>query len=91
VNSPLRILYLEDDPKDADLVQSMLQTGGFACDVTRVETRVDFCASLEQSVFDLILADYTLPSFDGISALKIVVEKRPEVPFILFLERWTRR
>ena len=82
MNSPLRILYLEDDPKDSDLVQAMLGGGGFACDVTRVETRVDFCASLEQCGFDLILADYTLPSFDGISALKIAVEKRPEVPFI---------
>ena len=82
MNSPLRILYLEDDPKDADLAQAMLQAGGLACDVMRVETRVDFCAALEQGGFDLILADYTLPSFDGISALKIAVEKRPEVPFI---------
>ena len=82
MNSLLRILYLEDDPRDAELVQAILQAGGFACAVTRVETRVDFCASLEQSGFDLVLADYTLPSFDGISALKIAVEKRPEVPFI---------
>jgi signal transduction histidine kinase len=82
VNPLLRILYLEDDPKDADLVQAMLGAGGFACDVMRVETRVDFCAALEQGGVDLILADYTLPSFDGISALKIAVEKRPEVPFI---------
>jgi PAS domain S-box-containing protein len=82
VKSPLRILYLEDDPRDAELVQGMLETEGIACDVTRIETQVDFCASLEQDHFDLILADYTLPSFDGISALKIAVEKRPEVPFI---------
>jgi PAS domain S-box-containing protein len=82
VNPILRILYLEDDLKDAELVQAMLGAGGFACDLTRVETRVDFCACLEQGAFDLILADYTLPSFDGISALKIAVEKCPEVPFI---------
>ena len=91
MNSPLRMLYLEDDPKDADLVQAMLQAGGFACDVTRVETRVDFCAALEQSGFDLILADYTLPSFDGISALRIAVEKRPEVPFIFVSGTLTRK
>jgi signal transduction histidine kinase len=82
VNSQLRILYLEDDPRDAELVQTMLETEGFACQVTRVETQVDFRASLERQCFNLILADYTLPSFDGISALKIAAQKRPEVPFI---------
>jgi DNA-binding NtrC family response regulator len=82
VNSPLRILHLEDDPKDAGLVQAMLESDGFASHLTRVENKVDFCACLEQGGFDLILADHTLPSFDGLSALKIAVEKRPEVPFI---------
>jgi signal transduction histidine kinase/FixJ family two-component response regulator len=82
VNSILRILHLEDDPKDAELVQSMLEIEGFACHVTRVETQVDFCASLQRDGFNLILADYTLPSFDGISALKIAAQKRPELPFI---------
>ena len=79
---PLHILYLEDDPKDAELIQARLETEGVACQATRVETEVAFCASLEQGGFDLILADYTLPSFDGMSALKLAVEKRPEVPFI---------
>jgi signal transduction histidine kinase/FixJ family two-component response regulator len=82
VNSLLRILHLEDEPKDAELVQVMLLTEGFSCRVTRVETEVDFCALLERDDFNLILADYTLPSFDGISALKIAAEKRPELPFI---------
>ncbi len=82
MNSLLRILYLEDDPNDAELAQVMLETEGFACQVTRVENQVNFCASLEQGGFNIILADYTLPSFDGISALKIAAEKRPEVPFI---------
>jgi signal transduction histidine kinase len=82
MNSPLRILYLEDDPKDAELAQAILEAEGFACDVTRVETQAGFCASLERDDFDVILADYTLPSFDGISALKIAAQKRPEVPFI---------
>jgi signal transduction histidine kinase/DNA-binding response OmpR family regulator len=82
VNYLLRILYLEDDPKDAELAQVMLEAEGLACHVTRVETQVGFCASLERDGFNIILADYTLPSFDGISALKIAAEKRPEVPFI---------
>ena len=82
MKSDLSILYLEDDPKDADLVLAMLEAEGVTCRVTLVETKADFLASLEQEGIDLILADYSLPSFDGISALKIAVEKRPEVPFI---------
>lgn len=82
MKSVLRILYLEDDPKDAELVQARLESEGVACMVTRIETEVDFRASLEQGSFDLILADYTLPSFDGMSALKIAVDKHPEMPFI---------
>jgi signal transduction histidine kinase len=82
MNTPLRILHLEDDPRDAELVQVMLETEGFSCHVTRVETQVDFCVSLERHGFNLILADYTLPAFDGISALKLAAQKRPEVPFI---------
>ncbi len=78
----LTILYLEDDPKDADLVLAMLEAEGVTCRVTLVETKADFLASLEQEGIDLILADYSLPTFDGMSALKIAVEKRPEVPFI---------
>ena len=78
----MRILHLEDDPRDAELVQETLEAGGIVCQVTRVETQADFIASLEQGGFDLILADYTLPSFDGLSALKIAQQKWPHVPFI---------
>ena len=80
--SPLRILYLEDDPKDAELVQATLEAEGVACHVTRVEAEPEFSTSLRQGGFDLVLADYTLPSFDGISALKIAKRVRPELPFI---------
>jgi PAS domain S-box-containing protein len=80
--SPLRILHLEDDPKDAELIQAVLEAEGFICQVTRVDTQADFLASLEQGGFDLILADYTLPSFDGLSALALTLEHSPEVPLI---------
>jgi signal transduction histidine kinase/DNA-binding response OmpR family regulator len=82
MTTPLRILYLEDDPRDAELVQEALETTGIVCEVTRVETQADFTTSLEQGVFDVILADYALPSFDGMSALKIAQQRRPHVPFI---------
>src|SRR5258705_7208538 len=79
---PLRILHLEDNPTDAELIQGILETEGIICAVTRVDTQADFFASIEQGGFDLILTDYTLPAFDGLSALKIAVEKCPDVPFI---------
>jgi PAS domain S-box-containing protein len=82
VKSNLKILYLEDDPKDADLVLAMLEAEGVTCRVTLVETKAGFVAGLDQEGLDLILADYSLPTFDGISALEIAAEKRPEVPFI---------
>src|SRR6202171_2693491 len=83
MKSPLRILQLEDDPRDAELVQEKLALDGNACEVTRVETEADFIASLEQGGFDLILADYSLPSFDGVSALKLAQQTRPDLPFIV--------
>jgi PAS domain S-box-containing protein len=82
MKSPLRILYLEDDPRDAELVRETLAGDGIECHVTRVETETDFIGSLEQGGFDLILADYTLPSFDGLSALKIAQRDCPQVPLI---------
>jgi PAS domain S-box-containing protein len=82
MKSKLRILYLEDDPNDAELVQETLQVEGISCHVTRVETEADFIASLENGGFELILADYTLPSFDGLAALGIAQKRWPHLPLI---------
>jgi signal transduction histidine kinase/CheY-like chemotaxis protein len=79
---PLRILSIEDDPKDAELIQDLLEREGVACEVTRVDTEAALLASLEQGGIDLILTDYSLPSFDGISALKLAMKACPDVPFI---------
>jgi C4-dicarboxylate-specific signal transduction histidine kinase len=79
---PLDILHLEDNPEDAELIQEILEADGIVSHITRVETQADFLTSLEQVRFDLILADYSLPSFDGLSALKLALEKCPNVPFI---------
>jgi PAS domain S-box-containing protein len=78
----LRILHLEDDRYDAELVQATLESEGVVCDVTREDTEAEFSRRLEQEQFDLILADYTLPSFDGIAALRISQQVSPDVPFI---------
>lgn len=79
----LRIVYLEDDPLDKELVQAKLAEGGISCEITRVETREQFVGALENGGFDLMLSDHSLPSFDGLSALKLARVMCPEVPFIL--------
>jgi PAS domain S-box-containing protein len=78
----LHILHLEDSPTDVELIQLTLATEGFRFDVVRVETRADFLAALEHDKFDIILCDYTLPRFNGISALALAQERCPDVPFI---------
>ena len=79
---PLRILLLEDSIQDAELIQELLEADHFVCDITRVQTRAEFVAALENGGIDLVLADYKLPSFDGLSALQLTLSARPDVPFI---------
>src|SRR5215510_12853233 len=82
MNTPLRILHLEDDPKDAEIIREVLEAGGIACHVNRVVSEDDFVAALRETEIDLVLADYSLPAFDGLSALYIALQKRPDVPFM---------
>jgi two-component system cell cycle sensor histidine kinase/response regulator CckA len=82
MKSPLRILHLEDDPNDAALVLATLKAEGIACATTRVQTHDDFVAALENDNIDLILSDYTLPDFDGLSALQIAHAEQPDLPLI---------
>lgn len=78
----LRILHLEDDPNDAELVQNTLAEEGIDCQVVLVDTRERFILELEGSSFDLVLADFALPGFDGMGALAIVHERYPDLPFV---------
>jgi phosphoserine phosphatase RsbU/P len=78
----LRILHLEDDPGDAELVQSVLSREKVDYDIDVVSRRGEFTAALERDGFDLVLADFALPGFDGMSALAMVRERFPEVPFV---------
>ena len=83
MKSPLNILHLEDNPNDAALIQAALEAGDIHCATTCVQSRDDFVAALEHGGVDLILSDFSMPSFDGMSALKIAHAKWPAIPFIL--------
>ena len=82
MNQPLRFLHLEDNPLDADLVMATLTESGLACTANRVETRSAFLAALKEGTYDLILADYSLPGFDGMSALALARQHAPDIPFL---------
>ena len=78
----IKILHLEDSSLDADLAKAYLSRGGVDCQVQRVELRDEFVGALRHSAYDLILADYALPEFDGLSALEIAQREAPNTPFI---------
>jgi signal transduction histidine kinase len=79
----LRILHLEDEELDTELVREALLAGGVAVEaICRVDTRAEFEASLARP-FDLILADWRLPSFDGLEAMAMARARRPDLPFIM--------
>jgi two-component system cell cycle sensor histidine kinase/response regulator CckA len=82
VKSPLRLLHLEDDPLDAELVATTLIENNIPCQSQLVDTRQAFVAALKEGKMDLILADYSIPGFDGMTALTLARQHRPDVPFL---------
>ncbi len=78
----LRILHLEDDPDDTEIIKFTLDDEGRDCTIIHVVSENEFTNILKKDNFDIILADYNLPDFDGISALTISRRIRPEIPFI---------
>jgi DNA-binding NtrC family response regulator len=78
----MNILHLEDNDNDATLIREVLLNEIPGCRFTQVETRSAFAEALERPDWEIILADYSLPSFDGIAALGMRAETMPEVPFI---------
>ena len=84
MNQPLHILHLEDSPTDSQLVREHLAHAGVAAEVSLATNRQDFTTLLEMEKWDLVLADFRLPNFTGLEALKLVRERMPQTPFILF-------
>jgi diguanylate cyclase (GGDEF)-like protein len=78
----LRILLLEDMPDDAELEKLTLERAGIDCEIRCVENEADFVRQFEQFEPDLVLADFSLPTFDGLSALRLVRNQRVDLPFI---------
>ena len=82
MKTPLRLLHLEDDPVDAELITTTLMEGNIPCQSQLVDTRQAFVAALKEGRMDLILADYSIPGFDGMTALTLARQHCPDVPFL---------
>jgi diguanylate cyclase (GGDEF)-like protein/PAS domain S-box-containing protein len=81
VDTVLHILMLEDVAEDAELIEHELQKGGLTFTIKRVHSRESFQKALKDFAPALILADYKLPGFDGLSALAIAQKECPDIPF----------
>lgn len=91
MNPEVRIVFVEDVPAEAALVEQALQRGGLAFQMQRVETREDFLRILASQPPDVILSDHGLPSFDGFAALAVAHKECPHVPFIFVTNALTRQ
>jgi signal transduction histidine kinase len=78
-----RILHLEDDPLDAELILRRLEADGLDCQIDRVDTEAAFLQALECGGIDLVLADFSLPGADGMEALRLARQVKPDVPFLI--------
>ena len=79
---PTRVLHLEDNPLDAELIQQKLLEELHAADIVWVKGKTDFEAAIADP-FDLILCDYNLPSYNALEALKAAHHRQPNTPIIV--------
>ncbi|MGH7952727.1 MAG: PAS domain S-box protein [Limisphaerales bacterium] len=80
----MRVLHLEDNENDHLIVVETLRADGLDCDFALAKSKEEFSNALRCAKFDLIISDYTLPSYDGLNALSMARELHPEIPFIFF-------
>lgn len=82
MNNKLRILLVEDNHADAELIRATLQGGGLVFTLRHAENEVEFLHELQDTLPDVILCDHGFPSFDGFKAIELARRHCPEVPFI---------
>ncbi len=80
---PLRLLLVEDSADDAELIAAELRRGGYSPSVERVHSRSAFCSALQQSDWDLVISDHSIPGYGGPGALADLHAIGKDIPFIL--------
>lgn len=78
----LRFLHIEDDQLDAEQIESMLRAQWPDCGYALICSQKDLQDALSGGACDLVLADFSLPGFDGMAAMSIVKQQSPETPFV---------
>ena len=79
----LRVLYVEDNPSDAELCLMQLEQAGLELHADVVDTPKEFAEKLRSEAYDIVLADYRLPGWSGIEALEILRRQHEDIPFVL--------
>jgi|GEM_PF-1990775 len=79
----LRVLYVEDDPRDAELCLGQLKAAGYEVRAGVVSSREKFAAALRSGGYDIVLADCKMPGWSGAEALKILQREQAETPFVV--------
>jgi diguanylate cyclase (GGDEF)-like protein len=82
MNEPIRVLLIEDVEADAELALHELRRSGIRCESRRVETEPEFRQVLEEFRPHVILSDFSMPHFDGMTALALARELHADIPFI---------
>ena len=83
MSQELKILIIEDVPRDAEAIVCALQNESLRFQARRVETGEAFLAELKSFAPDIVLSDFTLPEFDALQALRLLQEHQYDIPFIL--------
>ncbi|GAB6283352.1 MAG: hypothetical protein STSR0008_21160 [Ignavibacterium sp.] len=82
MKNKIKILHLEDNPYDSELIKELLNESIFSAEIKVVDNQNDFIQNLQTNNYDIIISDFSLPTFNGKEALLLVKELKPETPFI---------
>ena len=83
MTTPLRVLIVEDSEDDASLLLRALRRGGYEPICRQVDTREAMASALEEQEWEIVIADYSMPSFSGLAALSLLRAKGLDLPFIV--------
>ena len=78
----IKILFVEDTPHDVELASRELKRSGIQHETRRVDTEAELRIALDEYAPDIVLSDFSMPHFDGLSALKVVKQVDPDTPFV---------
>jgi DNA-binding NtrC family response regulator len=79
----LRVLFVEDDPADVDLASCALQRSGIDPEYDVADSAESFTAHVQKSTYDVVLADYNLPSWNGMATVEILQREGLDIPVVL--------